>query len=110
MNDLGIFAIATVELFTHEFVHLVMKKLLLLFLVFACCSVRLSSADDQSRTIRDQDGKIIGRIDDTANGKTVRDANGQIIGRIEDTANGRVIRDENGKIIGRIDSSPAPKP
>ena len=86
-----------------------MKKLLLIFLVFACCSIRLSSADDQSRTIRDQNGKIISRVEDTANGKTIRDANGRIIGRIEDTANGRVIRDENGKIIGRIDSSATPK-
>ena len=33
------------------------------------------------------------------------DANGRIVGRIEDTANSRVIRDGNGKIIGRIDSS-----
>lgn len=87
-----------------------MKKLLLILLVFACCSLRLSSADDQSRTIRDQDGKIIGRIDDTANGKTIRDADGRIIGRIEDTANGRVIRDENGQIVGGIDSSMPQRP
>jgi len=87
-----------------------MKKLLCVLLLLACCSVRLSSADDQSRTVRDQNGNIIGRIDDTANGKTIRDANGRIIGRIEDTANGRVIRDENGKIIGRVDSSATSKP
>ena len=82
-----------------------MRKLLSILLLLTCCSVRLSSADDQSRTIRDQNGKIIGRVEDTANGKTIRDANGRIIGRIEDTANSRVIRDGNGKIIGRIDSS-----
>jgi len=82
-----------------------MKKLFLIVLLFACCSVRLSSADDESRTIRDENGEIIGRIDDTAHGKAVCDANGRIVGRIEDTANSRVIRDGNGKIIGRIDSS-----
>lgn len=87
-----------------------MKKLLCVLLLLTCCGVRLSSADDQSRTIRDQNGKISGRIDDTANGKTVRDASGRIIGRIEDTANGRVIRDENGKVIGRVDSSATSKP
>ena len=75
-----------------------MKKLFLIVLLFACCSVRLSSADDESRTIRDENGEIIGRIDDTAHGKAVCDANGRIIGRIEDTANSRVIRDGNGKI------------
>ena len=87
-----------------------MRKLLLTLLLLTCCSVRLSSADDQSRTIRDQNGKIIGRIDNAANGKIVRDANGRIIGRIEDTANGRIIRDENGKIIDRIGSPATPTP
>jgi hypothetical protein len=40
-----------------------MRELLLILFFLACCSVRLSSADDQSHTIRDENGKIIGRID-----------------------------------------------
>jgi len=59
-----------------------MKKLLFVPLLLACCSVHLSSADDEPRTIRDQNGKIIGRIDDTANGRVIRDENGKIIGRM----------------------------
>lgn len=60
-------------------------------------------ADD--KTIRDETGRIIATISDTANGRTVRDSDGKIIGRIEDSATGRVVRDENGKIIGRISTT-----
>lgn len=66
-----------------------MKKLLC-FALFACFAGSSAFCDDKDRAepdwrwvVRDKDGKIVGTIENTANGRVVRDSNGKIVGRID---------------------------
>jgi hypothetical protein len=65
-----------------------------------------ASADD---VIRDADGKIVGRVEQTATGTVVRDENGKIVYR-DGAATSTVVLDENGKIIRRELPSQTPAP
>lgn len=65
-----------------------MKKLLLLLAVRSLIAVAIpltGLCDDSDRVIRDENGKIIARIEQTANGKRIRDNDGKIIGTISST-------------------------
>jgi hypothetical protein len=61
-------------------------------------------ASTGDKIVRDESGKIIVQISDTANGNSVRDRDGKIIGKVKVTATGGTVRDTNGKIIDQIEA------
>lgn len=84
----------------HKPVRLPMSTVrnFLLFSIF--CTLLLSfllTLSLDSQTVRDQSGRLMGRIDEQG---TVRDASGRLLGRIDDKG---TVRDASGRLMGRID-------